>query len=141
MKTPSALSVFFAIILSAIFAYAGFAKLANPSEFFESLIAYQSFPQSICLAICYVLPPLEILAAIGIWTKRYIKAAALIIAGLNIAFIAVVSSAWIRGLDISCGCFGDVSSISSEYAYIVLRDALLFAMGVFLFKFHRKYLF
>jgi hypothetical protein len=40
------------------------------------------------------------------------------------AFIVAIAAAWLRGLDISCGCFGS-SEGETNYLWLILRDLLI----------------
>jgi hypothetical protein len=51
------------------------------------------------------LPPLELFTAVCLITGWWLKAAALVNAGLMGMFLALVLQAFFRRLDIHCGCF------------------------------------
>lgn len=118
------------LLLAAVFIYAGIVKLYDPEAFYESIMAYRLLPAWGAYISAYFLPPLEILLGLGLFLRRYLKISALAIIFLNIVFIAVMGSAWFRGLDISCGCFG--SDASSIYAYDIMRDIAFIILGIFL---------
>ena len=52
--------------------------------------------------------------------------ASLVIGGMLVTFLIALGSAWMRGLDITCGCFGHGSN-KSNYLLAVLLDAALLA--------------
>jgi uncharacterized membrane protein YphA (DoxX/SURF4 family) len=82
----------------------------------------------------YGLPMLEIalgvLLLLGLGTR-----VAAILAGLfMIVFICAVSSAWVRGLSIDCGCFGGGGTVGSSgktwrYLSEILRDLLFLGLA------------
>jgi hypothetical protein len=48
-------------------------------------------------------------------------------------FLVALGQAWLRGLDITCGCFGSAATGSaSAYSSYFLRDGLLIAVIAFL---------
>jgi uncharacterized membrane protein YkgB len=61
--------------------------------------------------------------------KRLALGAAIAVTGMTIVFMVAIGSAWARGLDISCGCFGK-DEVSTNYPSLVLRDGLLLAAAL-----------
>jgi uncharacterized membrane protein YphA (DoxX/SURF4 family) len=56
---------------------------------------------------------------------RATAGAAAICAALMLVFIAALASAWSRGLDISCGCFGHEDA-TANFPLLLARDCVLF---------------
>lgn len=111
------------IILALVFIYASFHKIAYPNEFYTTVINYQILPQFGAYAIAYFLPALELLAGLALLNKRFLIPSLTIISAMLVIFIIAILSAWIRGLDISCGCFG--GGAKGEYIDVLIRDILL----------------
>ena len=59
---------------------------------------------------------------------RQVHEAEVLLGGMLAAFLAALGSAWIRGLDIACGCFGRSSVESHLWASMLLDLALLAAL-------------
>lgn len=119
------------LLLSAVFIYAGALKVFTPADFYESISAYRLLPNEFAYASAYLLPPIEIILGAGLFFKRYERVAALLILFLNILFIAAISSAWCRGLDIFCGCFGrGGSSVHAAYLSDILRDTFFILLAL-----------
>ncbi len=118
------------LILAIVFIYAGFVKLLSPEMFFESIQEYRLLPLNLCYILAYLLPPLEIFLGVGLFLNRYAKTCALLILFLNIIFIFAIASVWIRGIDISCGCFGQSSSLTNNYLWDILRDIILIILSL-----------
>ena len=139
-KIKSILILLFRLVLAVIFIYAGIQKFLQPDVFFEEIEAYRLLPNAVAYFGAYFLPPLEIVVGIGILFKATMKWSALLIIALNVVFIFAILSAWIRGLDIDCGCFGEsdepIAHYSIYYAKIIIRDFLFIIMGaaIFLYK-------
>jgi hypothetical protein len=54
--------------------------------------------------------------------------ARLLVFGMLIVFVTMLISAWARGLDISCGCFGTTSADTrANYPVLLARNVLLAA--------------
>jgi putative oxidoreductase len=109
--------------LSAVFLWAGTSKAPDPSAFALAIERYRLLPWPICAALALYLPWLEILAALGLWRRSTRVGACLILFGLSVLFFGALASAFIRGLDISCGCFGE--SHETPLAWALARTGLL----------------
>lgn len=121
--------------LSAVFVYAGFVKFCNPAAFYADIAAYRLLPEWAAYVCAYFLPPFEVVLGVGVLVPRYLKVSSALIAVLNVAFIIALASAWARGLDISCGCFGAGASVGApDYALLIARDAVFAGLGAVIFR-------
>jgi hypothetical protein len=78
--------------------------------------------------VAFGLPVLEIAVGLALLAGIYVRTAAIAAAVLLVVFLAGVSSAWARGLQIDCGCFGDggvVPAGETAYPTEVARDVAL----------------
>lgn len=93
------------VALGVVFIVASIDKIQNPGAFAENIANYRIVPYPLIHALAITLPWLEILTGgllvLGVWTR----ANAAIALGLLLVFVAAISQALIRSLDISCGCF------------------------------------
>ena len=99
------------LLLTAVFLWAGVAKLRGPHLFAADLGAFRLWPGSgaagsVALAVAYYLPWLEILGATGLWLPRWRTAALGLGTALLAGFTLALGSAWLRGIHLDCGCFG-----------------------------------
>lgn len=117
--------------LALVFAYAGFIKLVNPDELLDAIANYRLVGRAFAWFAALILPPLELVCALGLCLKSWRRASASILALLMLVFIAALFSALFRGLDISCGCFG-ASDEPVSYPLTILRDLALFAAACWL---------
>ena len=116
--------------LAAIFFYAGSRKFLQPAAFLVDVQSFHLLPRALSDGVAYYLPALEIAAAAGMGWPRFRQEACVILAVLTLVFIVALSSAWVRGLDISCGCFGK-SNILANYPLLIGRNLLiLFGCGL-----------
>ena len=81
------------------------------------------------------LPWLEVLAGAALVIGEGVAGASLIVIQLMAIFTVALASAWWRGLDISCGCFGHTVT-NSNYPLHLAGDFLLLSAAIFLL-YHR----
>src|SRR4051794_756598 len=125
------------LLIAAVFIAAGALKIYDfkhggsaTSLFFQDVLNYHLTSWDVTMVIAVYLPWLEViagLALIGPWLRL---GALALCAGLTVMFLAALSSAWYRGLDISCGCFGHEVN-ATDFPVIITRDsALLIAICI-----------
>ena len=136
MKKILSIGVRFAI--GGLFIYAGIVKAWNPAGFFTDVQNYRLLPYAASVTIAFYLPWLEILAGACVLLKKLYPGALAVLPGLIVLFVGALVSAWVRGLDISCGCFGRPDG-SANYPWYLFRDVvILLALGwLFLLNFPR----
>jgi len=120
-------------LLSLIFIYAGIVKALAPSSFYHDIRMYQFLSDGNAWYLAHYLPWLEIVVAIGLLRMSTRGAASIIIAFLLLIFSVAIASAWTRGLNIKCGCFGDHSG-RSDYVWILIRDLVMFLVALYLLR-------
>jgi uncharacterized membrane protein YphA (DoxX/SURF4 family) len=121
------------LLLCAVFINAALPKIADPVAFAASIDAYRVTSGALSMWVATILPWLELVIALGILSPWLLRSSALIIASLLSLFIALHASAWARGLDINCGCFG--SGVDSPgYHWLILRNLGLLVVCVFVLK-------
>jgi uncharacterized membrane protein YphA (DoxX/SURF4 family) len=79
----------------------------------------------IAVVIAYLVPWVEVIAGLSFMSGIFRKGGWWLMLGLVMAFVISVGSAWVRGLDISCGCLGGTEKIS--YWRKALEFAVYFA--------------
>ena len=123
--------------LAGVLGYAGAVKLTQPNGAREAVLAYRVFPVGWASFLGWALPGLEIVLAILLLLGLFTRWTALITALLMVTFIVLISSVWIRGYSIDCGCFGGGGDTSGagkiwRYSSELLRDFLFTGMAVWL---------
>src|SRR5262245_1372792 len=88
------------LVLAGVLFTAGGAKIADPNQSVAAVNAYDLFPSGVAKLIGYGLPFLEIALGILLLLGLATRFAAAATAGLMVAFIGGVASAWARGLSI-----------------------------------------
>jgi len=125
------------LLLASVFLYAGVMKIwdfrhgqsATP-DFTVAIQHFEMLPApDLAVALAVYLPWLEVTGALTLFVRRLALGAALAITGMTAVFLVAIASAWHRGLDISCGCFGK-DEVSTDYHSLILRDAFLLAAAL-----------
>jgi uncharacterized membrane protein YphA (DoxX/SURF4 family) len=88
-----------------VFVSAGALKASNPQGFAYAVENYQLTTWSVSIGIAFYLPWLEIVAGAAMVTGRLYRGALALLVVMTVGFLAALSSAWARGLNIECGCF------------------------------------
>lgn len=125
------------LVVAGVFLYAGVMKIwdfrhgqsATP-DFTVAIQHFELLPNpDLAVALAVYLPWLEVIAALTLFVKRLALGAATAITGMTVIFLGAILSAWARGLDISCGCFGK-EAVATNYPSLVIRDVLLLAAAI-----------
>ncbi len=111
-------------MLGGLFLYAGTIKALAPAQFALDIANYRLVPWPVAAGLALYLPWLEILAGgiliLGPWRAGALR----ILLLLMLVFLQALLTAWLRGLNIHCGCFGSALA-TSNYALLFLRDLLI----------------
>ena len=114
------------LILTRTFVRAAIPKIKDPVAFAVSVNAFRVIGPELSNWVALTLPWLELVIGIGILLPQIRLSSSILIAALLLAFIGLHASAWIRGLEISCGCFGTESAAeSTNYPWLIMRNTLL----------------
>lgn len=112
------------VILGVVFIYASLDKIQHPGEFAQAIYNYRMVPNVVINVMAIVLPWLELICGILIIVGVFVRGSALLIGAMLAVFIIALSSALMRGLDISCGCF-TLEGGRSVAANTLVEDILL----------------
>ena len=112
--------------------WAGFSKISDPIGFLASIHSYQLPLSSGAPEILAVISPwFELicggLLVFGIWPET----SRLALVGLMLVFTLVTGQAWVRGLELSCGCF-ELDFIDSQYLRILESAGFSFGRNLVL---------
>jgi len=88
---------------------------------------YRVVPAALVPFVASAVVGIELLGGIALVAGVMERAAAAVIACLLVAFIAFLSQALLRGIDLRCGCFGGDEPASW---WTVARDLLMLAAAV-----------
>ena len=115
--------------LGGLFVVTGILKLRDPAGFATAIANYQLWPQRAAL-LAATLPATEILVGLTLLAapRPWRRAAAIAIALMVAVFTVAATSAVVRHIDISCGCFGSDSGRID--ALTIVRDLALLAAAI-----------
>ncbi|BET69024.1 DoxX family membrane protein [Opitutales bacterium ASA1] len=114
-------------IVGGLFVYAGWVKARAPDVFVRDIWNYRLIPEDFVFWIAAALPYLEVVAGVALITGFQRRGAHVLIASMLLTFVAALASAWMRGLDIACGCFGSAGTDASDYPLLIGRNLLMLA--------------
>jgi putative oxidoreductase len=117
-----------AVVVGALFIYAGVVKIIDPVEFARDIDNYKMLPWSAGVGFALYLPWLEILCGLALITRILYRGGVFIVTAMMSVFVIVSVVAKARGLDVSCGCFGHASKYLNFSWHLVLDLALLLGL-------------
>ena len=121
-------------VLAGIFIYAGALKAIDPVQFASDIDNYKLLPWPVSVAIAFYLPWLEIFCALGLVFRFLYRGALSILSASIMVFTLATIAAKLRGLDITCGCFGHASQNWRFPAHLVTNLAILAGLLLLSFK-------
>jgi putative oxidoreductase len=116
------------LLVAAIFIYAGVIKAIDPLRFAIDIDNYKMLPWAIGVRLAFYLPWLEMLCGLALILRFFYRGGLFILSALTVIFIAASIIAKVRGLDITCGCFGHASKNWSFTTHLALDFAILVAL-------------
>jgi len=122
------------LVLAGIFIYAGAIKAFDPIRFASDIDNYKILQWTIATGLAFYLPWLEILCGVALIVRRLYLGGLSILTALISIFIIATIAAKVRGLDITCGCFGHASQNWSFPAHLAVDLAILAALLALYFK-------
>ena len=121
------------LLLGAVFVSAGFLKTLDPVDFAHDIDNYKLLSWPLALGLAFYLPWLEILCALAVILRGFYRGALSILAALLVLFLGATIAAKLRGLDISCGCFGHASQ-HWDFGEHLAVDILLLCLALLLLR-------
>ena len=127
-----------AVLLGGLFVYAGAIKIVDPMHFAIDIDNYKMLPWAVSVRLAFYLPWLEILCGVAVIFRLLYRGGLSILTALIAIFTIASIIAKGRGLDISCGCFGEASKYLS-FSWHLALDLVLLAL-LFLLLLNSRYL-
>src|SRR5947207_7228491 len=119
------------LVIAAVFIYAGVLKVIDPVQFAHDIDHYKILPWFISVRLAFYLPWLEIFCGVALIFRLFYRGALSILIALISVFIIATVVAKVRGLDITCGCFGHASKNWNFSTHLGL-DLALFGLVIVL---------
>lgn len=117
------------LALGAIFLVAGASKIGHAAEFAQQIAAFRLLPQAAIAPVAIVLPFLEVLLGGYLVVGLFTRISAWVAAALLLAFDGAIASAVMRGLSLSCGCFGPNDKTVTTWGEVG-RDAIFVVLAI-----------
>jgi len=119
--------------LAAIFLYAAIPKLIDPAGFARSIMYYKMTPLRVIHFMALLMPMWEVAASVALLIPgNWRRAGAVMTLGMSVIFMIAVGTAVYRGLDMSCGCFGE-DSAKVGYPLLAL-DLSIFLVSLWIIR-------
>jgi putative oxidoreductase len=118
------------LVIAAIFIYAGVLKALDPVQLAHDIDHYKILPWTVGVGLAFYLPWLEIFCGLALIFRLFYRGALSILTALVVIFLVATIAAKVRGLDITCGCFGHASQNWSFPMHLALDLAILVALAV-----------
>ena len=123
--------------LAAVFGYAGWEKLKDPTAFADGIDAYRLLPPVLISLVALGLPILELFTATVLVLNRPRRLGALAATAMAGVFTLALASALARGIEIDCGCFGlqpgsapSAWMAFSRAAILLVAASVLYLLGL-----------
>jgi len=113
------------VVVGGVFVYAGAMKLCDVAAFRELLSRYGMLPEFALGFVSVALPAFECVVGALLVFSRWVRISAAVISAMLVVFVVALAQAGVRGLDVSCGCFGGSSFASGGVWEAVVRDIVL----------------
>lgn len=125
-KMPTEVVVRFSdLIVGSVFIATGLAHLSNPYSFLATVLGYKVGPSVLAVVVAATLPLLECITGTALVSGYLRDGSRTIVVGLLTVFVLAQASAAIRGLEISCGCYGIIGDMAVGWKSIGLSATLL----------------
>ena len=117
------------LIVGGVFVYAGVLKILDPVQFANDIDNYKTLPWSVSARLAFYLPWLEILCGLALVFRFLYRGGLSILTALILIFIGATIAAKMRGLDITCGCFGHASQHWSFPQHLAVDASIFIALA------------
>lgn len=118
--------------LGFVFLVYGAAKLPDLHAFVEAVANYQIAPFNMepwDQVLAYAVVAGEVVVGLALIFNRGVKGALLGTLVMTLSFIIAISSVWVRGIDIDCGCGGDLLKFNGYPGHLAILSLMLTAIA------------
>ena len=117
------------LVIGGIFIVAGASKVGHAALFAAQIAGFRLLPQAVIAPLALGLPFLEIMLGGYLVLGLFTRASAWVAVVLLAAFDGAIASAVVRGMSVSCGCFGPNDATVTTWAEVA-RDAIFVLLAV-----------
>lgn len=126
MKVKHIFQILLRVGFALLLGYASIDKILHPYEFAQAVTNYRVIGESLSYLVAITLPYVELFTALCLMTGFWLETAIWMNFILMGIFLIMVLQAFLRGLDIHCGCF--TVKGESTIGPIKIGENLLFAL-------------
>jgi len=120
--------------LGAIFIYASYDKIINPSEFAKAIKNYDMLPVALINIPAIFIPYLEFFSGVLLIIGVFKRGSSMLIIVMLVFFLIGLFQAYVRGLDINCGCFSlENANSSSDILVRIFEDVLMLIAAILIY--------
>jgi len=125
--------------LGVLFVAACLHKIAEPASFALDIATYDILPLVLINITAITMPWAEVAAGGLLLVGHRTRAAGWMITGMMAVFLAALSIALARGMDMSCGCFASQGAVDEDpiSRLTVVRDLVWLGLALFVVAFDR----
>lgn len=127
------------LLLAGVWIVAGWLKAVDLDASVRAVRAYQILPELGAQVVGAGLPLIEIVAGMLLLVGFGVRIGAALSVLMLAAFTVGIASAWARGLQIDCGCFGSGGALavgkSPSYGWELARDMSLLLVAAALARY------
>jgi putative oxidoreductase len=114
-----------ALLIGALFVWTGAMKAWDPMMFSNDISHYQILSYPLAIRLAFYLPWLEIVCGLALIFGWLRPGAVAILTALTVVFIGASIVARMRGIDVTCGCFGSAGKGLTFSWHLAIDFALL----------------
>ncbi len=125
-------------ILGAVFIYASLDKIADPVAFSTNIDNYHISPIAINNLAALILPWVELIIGLSLITGVFLDGASILTIGLLAFFIFIITQAYMRGINLHCGCFKTavnpgLGDLKQEMLWRIFEDILFLVLAIIVY--------
>jgi len=120
------------VCLGVFLIFVGGEKFFRLGDFYEDILNYELVGGSFAEMLAFILPTVEVVIGVALVMRWGYAGGLVLVLGLMGSFIAALSSAWVRGLEISCGCSPWSADEKTNYPLGIGINVFLLALTIVL---------
>ena len=118
------------LLLGAVFIYASIDKILHPAQFAQGILNYRILPRTMVNLVALTVPWVEAVVGIFLVMGIFEWVSLTVYNGMMVAFMILIATSLLRGLNISCGCFTTDPDAGKMTWFTFLRDASFLIPGL-----------
>ncbi|WP_047260738.1 MauE/DoxX family redox-associated membrane protein [Corynebacterium uterequi] len=111
---------------------AGVSKIGDRLAVTQNIQAYDIFTPAWSDILAQLIGPAELIGGLLLLFGLWLRPASKVAIGVLVLFIVGIGQAWLRGLELNCGCFTPDEAITNyqlQYFGVIVRDLVFIALS------------